>query len=86
MWNLREQIAVAAVDEGEFSLASEHIAALQKQFPDSIRVNRIQGMLLEAKGQYAEAIELYDSLLKKDLANVAIMKRKVRQQSPFHCI
>ena len=77
MWNLREQIAIAAVDQADFDVATEHIQALQKQFPDSVRVNRIQGMFYEAKGQFQEAITLYDELLKKDLTNIAIMKRKV---------
>lgn len=79
VWNLREQLAIAALDQGEIDLAKEQIASLTKQFPDSVRVGRIQGMLHEAQGQFTEAMKLYEELLKKDLANIAIMKRKVKR-------
>ncbi len=77
MWNLREQLALAALDEGDISLAETQVRLLTAQFPESSRVGRIRGMLLEAKGEFSQAITLYDEILKKDVANVGIMKRKV---------
>lgn len=77
VWNLHEQICVAAIDTGDLDLAAEKIDLLKKQFNDSNRVKRLQGMLLEASGQFEEAFAVYDEILQKDLANIAAMKRKV---------
>lgn len=77
MWNLREQVAVAALDEGDLTTAESHIKLLTKEFPESSRVGRLKGMLLEAKGDYTNALSLYNEILKKDVANVSLMKRKV---------
>lgn len=77
MWNLREQIAVAALDEDDLTTAETHIKLLTKEFPESSRVGRLKGLLLEAKGDYADALALYNEILKKDVANVSLMKRKV---------
>lgn len=41
---------MAAIDMGEHFLAVETITKLKKKFGDSNRVNRLQGMLLEAQG------------------------------------
>lgn len=77
VWNLREQVAVAALDEGDLTTAESHIKLLTKEFPESSRVGRLKGMLLEAKGDYTNALSLYNEILKKDVANVSLMKRKV---------
>lgn len=84
VWNLREQYAIAALDHGEVGVAKEQLESLQKQFPGSVRVGRIQGMVHEAQGQWTEALKVYDELLSKDLANVAIMKRKVSLSKSQH--
>jgi hypothetical protein len=77
VWNLHEQICVAALDVGDLALASEKVDLLRKQFKESNRVSRLEGMLLEAAGRYDEAIVIYDAILQKDLANIAAFKRKV---------
>eukprot|EP01040_Poterioochromonas_malhamensis_P025038 gene25038-31129_t len=69
VWNLREQVAVAALDEGDLTTAESHIKLLTKEFPESSRVGRLKGMLLEAKGDYTNALSLYNEILKKDVAN-----------------
>eukprot|EP01031_Cornospumella_fuschlensis_P046962 gene46962-57507_t len=76
VWNLHEQICIAAIDTGNLILAAEKIDLLKKQFSDSNRVRRLEGMLLEATGHYEEAFSVYDEILQKDLANIAAMKRK----------
>jgi cytochrome c-type biogenesis protein CcmH/NrfG len=48
-----------------------------KKFPDSARVGRLLGMQLEQAGKYEGALEVYSELLKKNPANLMIMKRKV---------
>jgi tetratricopeptide (TPR) repeat protein len=77
VWNLREQIAVASLEEGDIALAETQVQLLTAEFPGSSRVGRIKGMLLEAKGEFSNALALYNDILKKDVANVSIMKRKV---------
>lgn len=51
VWNLHEQLCVAALELGDYEMAQKSIEALQKQFPSSHRVSRLRGMLLEAQGK-----------------------------------
>ncbi len=52
VWNLREQICVAAIDTGDTALAIKSIDTLKKQFSNSNRVKRLEGMLLESEGLF----------------------------------
>ncbi|GMY20839.1 er membrane protein complex subunit 2, partial [Fagus crenata] len=58
-WTLYEQVAVAAMDCQNLDVAKDCIKALQKRFPESKRVGRLEGLLLEAKGSWAEAEKAY---------------------------
>ena len=49
-WNLCEQIIIAAFDYGDESLGTKYLLMLQKQFPKSLRVNRLVGMHAEFRG------------------------------------
>jgi hypothetical protein len=40
-------------------------------------VNRLLGMQKEQQGEFAEALEIYDGLLKKNPANLMVLKRQV---------
>ncbi|PPD68355.1 hypothetical protein GOBAR_DD34765 [Gossypium barbadense] len=62
-WTLYEQVAIAAMDCQCLNVAKDCIKALLKKFPESKRVGRLDGMLLEAKGSWAEAEKAYSSLL-----------------------
>ena len=77
MYNLYEQICIAALEEDETSLAEEYLTKLTKTFKSSQRVSRLQGMCLEAKEMFTEALALYDEVLKENPANSLIKKRKV---------
>lgn len=46
-----EQIFVGALDHGDFELARRHLALLAAQFPESSRVQRLEGMLAESRGR-----------------------------------
>jgi Flp pilus assembly protein TadD len=74
---LQEQICVAALETNNMPLAEQTLKILHRQFPKSSRVGRLEGMLLEAKGQFDEALLHYDNLIKNDVANLPIRKRKV---------
>ncbi|KAL0927579.1 hypothetical protein M5K25_001763 [Dendrobium thyrsiflorum] len=62
-WTLYEQVAVAAMDCHRNDIANDCIEALSKKFPGSIRVGRLKGMLLEAKGAWPDAEKIYAQLL-----------------------
>ncbi|KAF5740531.1 Prenylyltransferase superfamily protein [Tripterygium wilfordii] len=76
-WILHEQVAIAAMDCQCLDVAKDCINALQKRFPESKRVGRLEGMLLEAKGSWAEAEKAYSSLLEDTPFDQVIHKRRV---------
>lgn len=77
VWNLKEQLVVAALSAGDLETAEEQLLGLLKKFPDSIRVKRLIAMTKEAEGKYTEALEMYGALLTQNPANILVMKRKV---------
>jgi hypothetical protein len=52
-------MAVASIDIGDYAKAQEIIKMLHSKFPDSSRVGRIEGMLLEAKGKSYFSLSLF---------------------------
>lgn len=78
-WSFLEQVALASLDVGNLDLAGLCIARLDTRFPDSARATALQGMLLEARGEYEKAFNLYDMLLSKDASNqVCLSKMRLR--------
>ena len=53
-WDVLEQVTVAALDEGVEKVAAECLDSLKRRFPESQRVQRLQGMYLEAHGKFEE--------------------------------
>ncbi|KAJ8641683.1 hypothetical protein MRB53_018377 [Persea americana] len=76
-WTLYEQVAIAAMDCQHFDVAKDCLRSLRSKFPGSTRVARLEGMLLEAKGSWAEAEKAYAHLLKDNPLDQVIHKRKV---------
>ncbi|CAI0384148.1 unnamed protein product [Linum tenue] len=76
-WTLYEQVAVAAMDCHAVDVAKDCISALQKKFPESKRVGRLEAMLLEAKGSWEDAEAAYSSLLEDNPFDQVIHKRRV---------
>mmetsp|Transcript_21647 Transcript_21647/g.43238 ORF Transcript_21647/g.43238 Transcript_21647/m.43238 type:complete len:331 (+) Transcript_21647:20-1012(+) len=74
-----EQMVMAACDVGDMETAEKCVSMLKKRFPDSVRVLRLRGLILEASAGYEEANEIYDEMLKRNPANLYALKRK-------HCI
>ncbi|KAF5951351.1 hypothetical protein HYC85_009295 [Camellia sinensis] len=75
-WTLYEQVAIAAMDSQCLDVARDCIKVLQKKFPESKRVGRLEAMLLEAKGLWAEAEKAYSSLLEDNPLDQVIHKRR----------
>ncbi|KAF8388098.1 hypothetical protein HHK36_026764 [Tetracentron sinense] len=76
-WTLHEQVAIAAIDCQCLDVAKGCITALQAKFPESKRIGRLEGMLLEAKGLWGEAEKAYSRLLEEDSLDQVIHKRRV---------
>ncbi|XP_051143364.1 uncharacterized protein LOC127259798 [Andrographis paniculata] len=76
-WTLYEQVAIAAMDCQQLEVAKECIKSLQRKFPESKRVGRLEAMLLEAKGAWAEAEKAYSSLLEDNQFDQVIHRRRV---------
>jgi len=77
VWELIERAFIVALDRHDLTSAEVCLASLRKQFPKSVRVRRLEGMLAEARGRFDEALEIYNSILEKDdPTNVTVWKRK----------
>ncbi|KAI8867567.1 TPR-like protein, partial [Ramicandelaber brevisporus] len=73
-----EQVLLGALDTGKWALAHRMLSELQKQLPaTSQRLVRLTGMMHEAKGEYAEAWNVYQRMLSADESSVYAMKRKI---------
>uniref|UniRef100_A0A2C9KIV9 ER membrane protein complex subunit 2 n=1 Tax=Biomphalaria glabrata TaxID=6526 RepID=A0A2C9KIV9_BIOGL len=77
LWLVYEQVCAAALDCQRFDTAELCIQALDNKFPKSIRVRRLKGMLYEAREEYTDAEEEYNSILEKDETNMYAKKRKI---------
>ncbi|KAK4751234.1 hypothetical protein SAY87_004716 [Trapa incisa] len=76
-WTLYEQVAIAAMDCQSTEVAKDCIKILQKRFPDSKRVGRLEGLFLEAKGSLSEAETAYTSFLEESPFDQVVQKRKI---------
>ncbi|KAF6172334.1 hypothetical protein GIB67_024956 [Kingdonia uniflora] len=61
----------------ESEVQKDCIKVLQKKFPESTRVGRLEGMLLEAKGSWGDAQKTYTRLLEDSPLDQVILKRRV---------
>jgi len=77
VWAVREQVFLASLDLGNHTLAEDCLLLLRKQFSDSSRVKRLEGMLLESQERWDEADELYLCLLQEDPSDSLAQKRRV---------
>lgn len=75
LYDVLEQVSIAAMDCGEEDLARRCVDDLEKAFPKSIRVSRLRGMLLEMQGKFELAEEKYSIILERDPQNYRVMKR-----------
>jgi len=56
--------------------AKRCITQLYVVFPKSARVGKLDGMRMEAEGQWEAALQKYNALLEKSPAEQRVMKRK----------
>uniref|UniRef100_A0A1I7YEV3 ER membrane protein complex subunit 2 n=1 Tax=Steinernema glaseri TaxID=37863 RepID=A0A1I7YEV3_9BILA len=77
LWIVYEQVCIAALDCDRQDVATECIVALDKQFPNSNRVMKLQAMRFESIGKYKEALQLYEKFIAADPTSVSFRKRKI---------
>jgi tetratricopeptide (TPR) repeat protein len=73
----RRAVPESGTESEEMRLAQEFIATLSAQFPESLRVKRLEGMMWEAKGEMDLAMTLYDEVLADDPSNLHALKRQI---------
>ncbi|KAL5208100.1 hypothetical protein ABZP36_032535 [Zizania latifolia] len=76
-WTLYEQVAVAAMDCQRLDVAKDCIGVLSKQFPGSARIGRLEALLFEAKGEWADAERAYALILENNPFDQIVHKRKI---------
>ncbi|KAF0911571.1 hypothetical protein E2562_011196 [Oryza meyeriana var. granulata] len=76
-WTLYEQVAVAAMDCQRLDVAKDCVGVLSKQFPGSMRVGRLEALLFEAKGEWADAERSYALILENNPFDQIVHKRKI---------
>mmetsp|Transcript_13790 Transcript_13790/g.15719 ORF Transcript_13790/g.15719 Transcript_13790/m.15719 type:complete len:294 (+) Transcript_13790:150-1031(+) len=77
VWEVREKVFLAALDEYDLQSAERELKQIEKRFPDSIRMKKLKALLLEVKGEFKEAKQLYTTLEKEDEHDKAATKRKI---------
>ncbi|KZV74985.1 TPR-like protein [Peniophora sp. CONT] len=75
-WTFLEQFSLAAVDIGRIDVAGHCLNLLAAQFPDSPRVQCLEGILEETRSP-VNAQQFYEKLLAEDGTNGAAWKRLV---------
>jgi len=78
-YEILEQLIIAYLDINNVSKAEEYLklitSKINKEF--SSRLQKLKGMIEEAKGNYEKAIDIYNETLKKDELNEAVHKRLI---------
>lgn len=77
LWDICEQTILGALDCHSLELAQSCLNSLQGKFPDSQRVGRLEGMLMEVRGNYTEAMILYTNILQENPSNSLVWKRQI---------
>ncbi|KAN0139212.1 hypothetical protein V8E53_002713, partial [Lactarius tabidus] len=76
-WQFLESLALAAVDVGRIDVAEACLKHLSTKFPDSPRVQCLQGILKEATEGPEAAFAFYQILLEADPSSLVVWKRQI---------
>jgi tetratricopeptide (TPR) repeat protein len=74
---LFEQITLAAIDVGRLDVADECLRALGEKFPDSPRMDVLNGIRIEASQTVNIILAYYDEVMKASPSNGAAWKRRI---------
>ncbi|KAH9034980.1 TPR-like protein [Lactarius pseudohatsudake] len=76
-WQFLESLALAAVDVGRVDVAEACLKHLSAKFPESPRVQCLEGILKEATEDPEVALAFYQKLLEADPSSLAVWKRQI---------
>ncbi|KAH8990742.1 TPR-like protein [Lactarius akahatsu] len=76
-WQFLESLALAAVDVGRVDVAEACLKHLSAKFPESPRVQCLEGILKEATEDPEVALAFYQRLLEADPSSLAVWKRQI---------
>ncbi|KAI0299385.1 TPR-like protein [Multifurca ochricompacta] len=76
-WEFLESLALAAVDVGRIDVAEACLKHLSTKFPESPRVQCLEGILKEATDGAETALSFYQKLLEAEPSNAAVWKRQI---------
>ena len=77
-WMVVEQVTVAAMDMNRVDIVNQCMKKLIEKFgASSLRIRRLQAMMLEMVERWDEAIDVLDAILEEDVANSSARKRKI---------
>lgn len=76
-WNLKEEVAVAALQLGKSKDAWPLIESILRQFPDSSRASRLLALHFECTKDFTKAEEIYKRELTQNPTNIAVLRRMV---------
>ncbi|PFX26922.1 ER membrane protein complex subunit 2 [Stylophora pistillata] len=77
LWTIYEQVFLASIDCRKMDLATMCLRELKSQFPNSIRVQKLNAMRLESIDKYDEAEQIYEKILEAEPANGGVRKRLI---------
>lgn len=77
LWTIYEQVFLASIDCRKMDLATMCLRELKTQFSDSVRVQKLNAMRLEAFDKYEDAEQIYEKILEAEPANAVVRKRLV---------
>jgi len=77
VWVVLEQDIMAALDMHDYARATKHYKEIEQRFGDGNRVKLLEGMICEAKEDWAGAERIYQELKEKDECLQAPRKRLV---------
>ncbi|ORX52187.1 protein prenylyltransferase [Piromyces finnis] len=78
-YEILEQLIIAYLDINDVLKAEKYLSIITKKIDNgySSRLQKLNGMIEETKGNYEKAIDIYNETLKKDELNEAVHKRLI---------
>ncbi|KAL9653378.1 hypothetical protein ABK040_002014 [Willaertia magna] len=77
VWNFYEYLLRNALDLNQIDLAQQCLIILQDKFGSGLRVQRLEGLVMEGTEAYEEALSIYDDIIESNPTDQISYKRKV---------
>lgn len=77
VWTVMEQVFLASAELGVTEWRDYCLKALEKQFPSSVRVEKLRGIHCESCQKYDEAIKIYKKIMTEKPEDTVVRKRMI---------